>query len=225
MIASLKVAAKPAFRHSARKSSARLASLAVELAEDHAHEGADLRDHAGRGDRGRDLRHAAHHGVSPEDRDQPLMGIDAVLQRDHGGAGADQRLDALARAFDVPQLDAEQHDIDLADTRGIVGGLGRHQMGVAERAGDLQPGALHGGEMRAARDEGDVGARLRQRRAESPTDPAGADNRNTHEFSPSSLTGGAFNTFRPIPTTRKPICFSVTARHSRPKDGVASASL
>jgi hypothetical protein len=67
--------------------------------------------------------------------------------------------------------------------------------------------------MRAARDEGDIGARLRQRRAESPTDPAGADNRNTHEFSPLSLTGGAFNIFRPIPTTRKPIRFSVMAGH------------
>ena len=108
------------------------------------------------------------------------MGIDAVLQRDHGGAGADQRFDAHPSAFDIPQFYAEQHDIDLADLSRIVGGLGRHQMGVAERAGDLQASALHGGEMRAARDEGDIGARLRQRRAESPTDPAGADNRNTH---------------------------------------------
>ena len=38
--------------------------------------------------------------------------------------------------------------------------------------------------MRAARHEGDVGARLRQRRAKSTADPAGADNRNTHGCSP-----------------------------------------
>ena len=69
--------------------------------------------------------------LAPENREQPLMGIDAVLQRDHGGAGADQRFYPLARAFDVPQLDAEQHDIDLADLGRIVGRLGRHQMGVA----------------------------------------------------------------------------------------------
>ena len=34
--------------------------------------------------------------------------------------------------------------------------------------------------MRAARDEGDVGARLGQRRTKSAPDAAGADNRNTH---------------------------------------------
>jgi hypothetical protein len=34
--------------------------------------------------------------------------------------------------------------------------------------------------MCAARDEGDVGSRLRQRRAKSATNPAGTDNRNTH---------------------------------------------
>ena len=39
-----------------------------------------------------------------------------------------------AGAFDVPQLDAKQHDIDLADLGGIVGGLRRHQMGVAAAA-------------------------------------------------------------------------------------------
>ena len=36
--------------------------------------------------------------------------------------------------------------------------------------------------MGAARDEGDVGARLGQCRAKSAADSAGADNRNTHEF-------------------------------------------
>ena len=65
--------------------------------------------------------------------------------------------------------------------RGIVGCLRRHQMGVAAAAFDLQARALHGGEMRAARDEGDIGAGLRQRRTKAPSDPAGADNRNPHE--------------------------------------------
>ena len=88
-----------------------------------------------------------------------------------------------AGAFDVPQLDAEQHDIDLADPGGIVGGLGRHQMGLAAAALDPQPLGLHGGQMGAARDEGDLGARLGQRRAKSASDAAGADNRNTHGIS------------------------------------------
>jgi hypothetical protein len=38
--------------------------------------------------------------------------------------------------------------------------------------------------MGAARDEGDIGAGFRQRRTKSTADAAGADNRNTHEFSP-----------------------------------------
>ena len=38
----------------------------------------------------------------------------------------------------------------------------------------------------AAREEGDVGSRPRQRRTKSAADAAGADNRDTHEFSPGS---------------------------------------
>jgi hypothetical protein len=57
-------------------------------------------------------------------------------------------------------------------------------MGVAARALDFQANALHGGQMGAAREEGDIGPRLGQRRAKSPTDAAGADNRNTHGCSP-----------------------------------------
>ena len=129
------------------------------------------------------MRHAAHDGLGSKDRDQPLGGIDAVLQRDDSGAGADQRLDGLARAFDVPQLYAEQHDIDYANLGGIVGRLRRHQMGVAARALNFQTLALHGGKMRAPRDESDVGARLGQRRTKTTSDAAGADNRNTHGVS------------------------------------------
>ena len=53
-------------------------------------------------------------------------------------------------------------------------------MGVAARALNFQTIALHGREMRAPRNESDVGARLGQRRAETTSDAAGADNRNTH---------------------------------------------
>jgi len=60
----------------------------------------------GADDRRADLRHAAHHERWAKDRDQPLGGVDAVLQRDDRGVGTDQRPDPEARAFDVPQLDA-----------------------------------------------------------------------------------------------------------------------
>ena len=55
-------------------------------------------------------------------------------------------------------------------------------MGVAARALDPEALALHRREMRAARDEGDVGARLRQRRAESPSDAARANDCDPHEL-------------------------------------------
>ena len=86
----------------------------------------------------------------------------------------------LPRAFDVPQLDAKQHDVDLADLGRVIGCAGRHQMDVAAVAANLQPLALHGGKMGAACDEGDVGTGPGQRRTESASDAARADNRNTH---------------------------------------------
>jgi hypothetical protein len=88
------------------------------------------------------------------------------------------------RALDVPQLDAEQHHVDLADAVGIVCRLRRHEMGVAALALHPQPLALHRGQMRAARNEGDVGACLRQGRAEPASDAARADHRNPHQFLP-----------------------------------------
>jgi hypothetical protein len=56
-------------------------------------------------------------------------------------------------------------------------------MDVAAVAPNLQPLGFHGGQMGAARDEADVGSRLGQRRTESASDAACADNRNTHGIS------------------------------------------
>jgi hypothetical protein len=159
-----------------------LAARAVEFTEYHPHEGADLLDQAWSYDRRADLRDATHHRVAAEDRDQPFGGVDAVLQWDNRGMGADQRLDVLARAFDVPELDAEQHDVDRTDRGGIVGCLRWHQMAFAATALDLQAMAFHGGQMRAAGDEGDVGASLGQRHTKPAANTSGTDNRNTHGF-------------------------------------------
>ena len=57
-------------------------------------------------------------------------------------------------------------------------------MALAAAALNSQALALHGGQVRAARDEGDVGAGFCQRHAKSASDSAGADNCNTHGFSP-----------------------------------------
>ena len=155
---SLSVASKPAFWHSARKASPRWLRLPSSSPKIMRMKVPTWRDHAGRGDRGADLRHAAHHGAAAEDRDQPLRRVDAVLQRDHRGVGPDQRLDVLARAFDVPQLDAEQHEIDRADALRDRRSPGSAPDGSRRAPPSiLQARALHRREMRAARDEGDVG--------------------------------------------------------------------
>jgi hypothetical protein len=53
-------------------------------------------------------------------------------------------------------------------------------MDITAVAPNLQPLGFHGGKMGAACDEGDVGTGLCQRRTESASNAAGADNRNTH---------------------------------------------
>jgi len=85
--------------------------------------------------------------------------------------------------------DAAQYGDVGSDTLGnlarAIGGLRRHQMDVAAGAQNLQASAFHGGQMRAARDEGDVGTGFRERRAETASDAAGADNRDPHGATPS----------------------------------------
>ena len=178
----------PALVQSAANASPRALLAAVELAEHHAQHRAGLADHAGLGDGGADVGDAAHHRLPAQDRRQPVGGIDAVLQGDHGGVRGNHRLDRLARALDVPQLHAEQHDIDRADGSRIVGRLGRHEMDVAALALELEALALHRLEMRAAGDEGDVGAGLGQRRAIAAADAARSDYCDTHRMLPNTIS-------------------------------------
>ena len=90
----------------------------------------------------------------------------------------------LARAFDVPQLDAEQHIIDRPDRFGVVGRLGRHEMRFAAAAHDFEAAAFHCRQMRAARDEGHVRSRLGKGRAKSTADAARAHHRDLHLLPP-----------------------------------------
>ena len=74
-----------------------------------------LPDDAGSDDRTAHERHPAQHMRRAEDPRQSLAGIDAVLQRDHDGVAANHRVDMISRRFNVPELDAEQHQIDGAE--------------------------------------------------------------------------------------------------------------
>ena len=85
----------------------------------------------GCGDRGADRDGAGHDMRGAEDGEQTVAGVDAVLHGNDAGIGADQWFDLFARGFDVPEFDAEKHDIDGTDDGGIVGGLNRSDQGLA----------------------------------------------------------------------------------------------
>jgi len=53
------------------------------------------------------------------------------------------RPDRSAGALHVPQLDAEQDDVDFANRRRVVGRLRRLKMDVAARAEHLEPALAH----------------------------------------------------------------------------------
>ncbi len=127
------------------------------------------------------------------------MRIDAVLQGNDRRRGPDHRLDGLARAFDIPQLHAEQHIVDLAHRRGIVGGLGRLQVGVAALALDPEAMVLHGGEMCATRDERDLRSSMGKGSAKATSNATGADYCNPHRKSsrcPGLVTRGPYSRSR-----------------------------
>ena len=105
----------PALPHIAAKASPRGLRLPSSSPNTMRMAGAGLADDAGLDDGGADIGDAAHHRLLAQEGRQPLGGIDAVLQGNDGGVRPDHRLDRFARALDVPQLDAEQHDIDRPD--------------------------------------------------------------------------------------------------------------
>ena len=195
------------------------ADRAVKLTEGHALIGAGLADDSGRHDRACHKSGAAHHRLAAEHRDQPLMGIDAVLQGNDRSFGANDRADRRAGALDIPQLDAKQHDIDGADVRGIVGGLRRRDMHLAAIAFDLEAALPHRRQMRATRDKGDIGTRLGERGAVDRADAAGPDDRDPH-VSPAAIRGGSDrcrpSRLPPRAPHRRCACGSGSPRPSRP---------
>ena len=106
---------------------------------------------------------------------------------------------------------------------GIVGRLRRHEVRVAARALDFQSLALHGREMRAAGDEGDVGARLGQRRAKGAAHAARSDYRDTHVTLPNTIgpamqvaaVPSSSSILRPPPSCRSWSC-SCSRKAARP---------
>jgi hypothetical protein len=79
----------------------------------------------------------------------------------------------LARgSFRVPQFDAEHHHVDRADGFRVVSRVDLGQMDRIRPAFDREAALAHGGKMRPARDEMNIGAPLHEPRAEIAADPS-----------------------------------------------------
>ena len=145
---------------------------AVQLAEDDARSPARVADHPGFLDDREDVGRAPDDGPGAQPASQDLLGVDAVLQRDDDGVPAHHRRDGGGRRLGVVELDGEQNNVDRTDAPGIVGGLEGMDARVAERALDPEAGGAHGLQVRAAGDEGNLGAGAGQAGAEIAADTA-----------------------------------------------------
>jgi hypothetical protein len=95
-----------------RTISSESALLGHERPELDARHGADVLDHAGRGDARRDIGRAAEKLFAREDFCQTLDRLHAVLEGDDERVLAHDRSQLLGRALRVPELHGKHHDID-----------------------------------------------------------------------------------------------------------------
>src|SRR5207253_4554400 len=84
------------------------------------------------------------------------------------------------RVLGIPQLDRDDDHIDRADRAGIVAGADLRELDVAERAFDDEPPLAHRGQMRAARDEGDLASAGGKARAEIAADGSRSHDGDAH---------------------------------------------
>ena len=112
----------------------------------------------------------------PNNRDQPVRRIHPILERNDRCVRTEQRAQLLAHCLHIPQLHAEQNDIDRADVGDIFRRLDRANDRLASAAFNPQanfpawpPNARRAQQKFRRR-------RLRQRGSERSADTAGADN-------------------------------------------------
>ena len=138
-----------------------------------------VRDVPGLVDHGHDVGHTAGNVAGARMPRHHVHRLDAVLERDHHRVRADERGEPRGRAVHVVQLHREQHHVHRADRGRIVGGT-HGQVQIALRAGDSEAALLQGGKVRAACNEGDVGARVEQASPEVAAHGAGAKDCDAH---------------------------------------------
>src|SRR6187402_2409638 len=117
-----------------------------------------MADDARRRDDGADVSGAADDMVAADRRSHPVDAFNAVLNRNDDGGWTKERAKLLNRGIDVVELDREEDEIDRADRGRVVGRLHARQGQIVAKALDPEPVGAQGGEVRATRDEVDVGA-------------------------------------------------------------------
>ena len=127
-----------------------------------------------------DAAESTEHVLRTEGRGQPVGGLDAILQRNHDGIPTDERPHALRGVRNLPGLDADQHDVDRAQRRRIVGGGRRLDHEVAGDARHPKAARADGRQVLSPGDEGHVLAGLGQPPAEVASHCAGSEDRDAH---------------------------------------------
>ena len=108
---------------------------------------------------------------------------DAVLRADDDGVGPEERRERRREAGQAVRLDAEEDDVGRADRREIAGRRRGRTSKSPSGLIDAQAALLHRLQMRAAREQHDVRARLREPRADVAADRAGAGDDDLHDAS------------------------------------------
>ena len=173
----------PAFRARRAKCLDAGGNGAVVFAEHQFLQMAGMFDHARFGDIRLDVANPAEYVLRPEHAAQHVILDHAVLERHHRGVRTEQCLDLRGSLLGVPQLDAEQHQVDRFEGGGIVCGDDLRQVDVAQRTSHPQALRAQRVELPAPGDERHVVPALRQSGAEVPADAAGAHHRDPHAAS------------------------------------------
>ena len=168
----------------------------------------DMADHAGRLDLGGGIDDASDRALRRQFAPLPSAGIDAFQDRtfvraavlvevpvgnaidrgDDARVRPEQRLHRFDHAGDGMRLQADDDEILRPEFGWIVGAARMHHvLLVADQK--LEAVGAHGGEMRAARHQADIGAGPRELHSEITTDCAGAVNTDFHGVSVSLESG------------------------------------
>ncbi len=120
-----------------------------------------------------DEGHAAHHAIPPEARDNPVLSVDTVLQREDDRPVRQHRLDLRHNFVEVIGLHGEDDEVRCGKLPGIRRGLRPHCKRAAG-APNRQPLLSNGCEGPGPQEKGDIGVILGQMGAEVSSDRSGS---------------------------------------------------